>query len=136
MTSLTTSTVTLAWFAATDNVGVTAYDIYQDETMVDSTAQSNMTVTGLTVGSTVTFTVRALDTAGKVSEPSHTLMIVTISDDPSTLPPEPIDIAPPNDETVVSDIYTDTRAADSDRHESRHHRACKGGCHTRASRRG
>ncbi|MFD2550619.1 endonuclease [Bizionia sediminis] len=63
----TNFTIDLNWTAATDNVGVTFYDIYQDGVNRFTTANTNFTVTGLTPSTTYCFTVVATDAAGNTS---------------------------------------------------------------------
>ena len=61
-----TSSVTVSWNAATDDVGVTAYRVTggtRSVTVADTTA----TLTGLAEGTTITLTVVAIDAAGNVS---------------------------------------------------------------------
>ena len=63
-----TSSVTVSWNAATDDVGVTAYRVTggtRSVTVADTTA----TLTGLAEGTTITLTVVAIDAAGNVSAP-------------------------------------------------------------------
>ncbi|MGW3184737.1 glycosyl hydrolase family 18 protein [Kitasatospora sp. NPDC001119] len=78
-TAVGSTDVTLAWNAATDNVRVAAYDVYQGGTLV-------ATVTGSTLGATVgslspstayTFTVKARDAADNVSPASAPLTVTT-----------------------------------------------------------
>lgn len=46
-TGNTATTVDLAWEASTDNVGVTGYDVYRDDTMIDSVSGTSYAATGL-----------------------------------------------------------------------------------------
>lgn len=74
----TTSTSTsLSWSGATDNIGVTGYDVYQDATLLGSTASTTYAVSGLTASTTYTFNVRAKDAAGNVSVNSNTVSVTT-----------------------------------------------------------
>ena len=67
--AVTPYALTLAWTAATDNVGVTGYDVYQDGTKVNASPLTGTTlaVTGLTAGTAYAFSVRAADAAGNQS---------------------------------------------------------------------
>lgn len=68
-TDVTASSVTLSWPAATDNVGVTAYRIYRDGSLITtlgSDARSYL-ATGLSPATSYTFEVRAGDAAGNWS---------------------------------------------------------------------
>ncbi len=75
---------TLSWTAATDNIAVTSYAIYQDGTLIGSSATTTFNVTGLTAASTYGMTVVAKDAAGNTSAPSAALSVATL---PDTQPP-------------------------------------------------
>ncbi|MEM7574634.1 MAG: S8 family serine peptidase [Bacteroidota bacterium] len=71
-TSLTVSNeqdtqVSLSWNASSDNVGVTAYEIFVDGGAIGTTAGTSVNVTGLTACTSYNFGVRALDAAGNAS---------------------------------------------------------------------
>ena len=68
-----TGQVTPTWKASSDNVGVTGYRIYRDGTQVGSVNGTTLTYidTGLARG-TYSYTVRAIDAAGNLSDPSKT----------------------------------------------------------------
>ncbi|WP_422861149.1 fibronectin type III domain-containing protein [Flagellimonas sp. W118] len=71
-------TVDLSWNAATDNVGVTGYNVYQDGTSVATNISSTShQVTGLTASTTYNFTVTALDAAGNQSIASNAVSVTT-----------------------------------------------------------
>ncbi|RJQ78658.1 hypothetical protein D5S17_12685 [Pseudonocardiaceae bacterium YIM PH 21723] len=74
---VTPTTVTLTWPAATDDVGVTGYDVYQGETKVQSTTGLLSTVTGLARKTGYEFTVLARDRAGKSSARSNVVAVTT-----------------------------------------------------------
>ncbi|MES2970894.1 MAG: fibronectin type III domain-containing protein [Patescibacteria group bacterium] len=82
-TGTTTTSISLQWLAATDNVGVKEYRIYQDGTRKTLTSLkgtatgTNFTVTGLKSNTSHTFYVTAVDTAGNESLPSKTLSVKT-----------------------------------------------------------
>ncbi|GEN74518.1 metalloprotease Fpp1 [Chryseobacterium hagamense] len=74
----TTSTATnLSWSGATDNVGVTGYEVYQGSSMIGSTSSTSYTVTGLTPSTTYSFNVKAKDAAGNTSTSSNTVSVTT-----------------------------------------------------------
>jgi len=75
----TTTTTNLAWTAATDNVAVTAYDVYQGATLKATVTTTNYAVTGLTAATAYTFSVRAKDAAGNISVASNTVNVTTLS---------------------------------------------------------
>ena len=82
-TSLTASGTTynstnLSWTAATDNVAVTGYDVYQGATLLGSTTSATTyAVTGLSGSTAYVFTVKAKDAAGNVSAASNTANVTT-----------------------------------------------------------
>ncbi len=71
VTGVTASSVSLAWNASTDNVGVTRYDVLRDGAVVGGGGATSFTVTGLASDTSFTFTVRARDAAGNVSAASN-----------------------------------------------------------------
>ncbi|GAA4591382.1 glycoside hydrolase family 18 chitinase [Planotetraspora phitsanulokensis] len=67
VTGTTTSSVSLAWNASTDNVGVTGYDVYRGGTLLTTVTGTTYTNTGLAAGTAYSYTVRAKDAAGNTS---------------------------------------------------------------------
>ncbi|MGW6458266.1 glycosyl hydrolase family 18 protein, partial [Streptomyces sp. NPDC055078] len=78
-TAKTASTVSLAWNASTDNVGVAAYDIHRNGTRVKTVEApaTTATVDGLSPATAYTFTVTARDTADNSSPASNALAVTT-----------------------------------------------------------
>ncbi|MBC6463380.1 glycosyl hydrolase family 18 protein [Actinomadura sp. HBU206391] len=76
-TGKSASSVSLAWNAATDNVGVTGYDVYQGATRTASVTGTSTTVSGLSASTAYTFTVRARDAAGNASSASNAVSVTT-----------------------------------------------------------
>ena len=71
-TSTYKTKVDLTWTPPTDNVGVTRYRVFRDGSLLDTiAAATTYTDTTVTSGSTHTYTVRALDDAGNVSDASN-----------------------------------------------------------------
>ncbi|OXM51390.1 hypothetical protein CFP71_25385 [Amycolatopsis thailandensis] len=66
----TSTSVSLAWDAATDNVGVTGYDVYNGSALATSVTETGATVTGLSPDTSYSFTVKARDAAGNLSPAS------------------------------------------------------------------
>jgi mannan endo-1,4-beta-mannosidase len=82
--AVTATGATLTWAAATDNVGVTGYDVLRAPgasggafTLVGSTATTTFADTGLTASTTYRYQVRARDAAGNVSAVSATATVTT-----------------------------------------------------------
>ena len=81
-------TATLSWTAATDNVGVTSYDVYRSTiagftpsaaNQVGQTASTSFTDTGVPAGSWF-YKVTAEDAAGNVGEPSASATATVVGD--------------------------------------------------------
>ena len=66
--SVTQTSVTLTWSAATDDVAVTGYDVYRNGTKMASVTDKSYLQGGLVCGSSNWFGVEALDAAGNRSE--------------------------------------------------------------------
>ncbi|MFF5337725.1 carbohydrate binding domain-containing protein [Streptomyces sp. NPDC013181] len=79
-TGTSATSVSLAWDAASDNVGVSGYDVYRDGTLATSVTGTSATVGGLTPSTSYRFTVRAKDRAGNVSPHSATVTATTGKD--------------------------------------------------------
>ena len=77
VTGTTSSSVSLAWNAATDNVGVVGYDVYNGSALAASATGTTATVTRLAPSTAYTFTVRARDGSDNVSPPSNTVAVTT-----------------------------------------------------------
>ncbi|MED7953669.1 carbohydrate binding domain-containing protein [Streptomyces sp. BE303] len=76
-TGKSAASVNLAWDAATDNTGVTGYDVYQGATKVATATGTSTTVGGLAAATAYTFTVKARDAAGNTSGASTALTVTT-----------------------------------------------------------
>lgn len=75
----TQTTTNLSWSGATDNVAVTAYDVYKDGVFFGSTTSTTFAVSGLTASTTYAFTVKAKDAAGNASVASNTVSVTTLA---------------------------------------------------------
>ncbi|WP_230632711.1 fibronectin type III domain-containing protein [Paenibacillus athensensis] len=95
--SKTSSSVSLSWTASTDNVGVTGYDVYSGASLVASTTgATSVTVSGLSAGTSYTFTVKAKDAAGNVSAASSGLTVVTDATADTQAPTAPTGLTSPS----------------------------------------
>ncbi|MFJ3286166.1 carbohydrate binding domain-containing protein [Streptomyces sp. NPDC086669] len=76
-TGKSSTSVSLAWNASTDNVGVTGYDVFRGSAQVLSVSGTSATVGGLSPSTAYTFTVKARDAAGNVSAASNSVSVTT-----------------------------------------------------------
>ncbi|MFF5218070.1 cellulase family glycosylhydrolase [Micromonospora sp. NPDC000442] len=84
-TDVTATAATLSWSAATDDVGVTSYEVLRATgsaaaTVVGTVSGTTYRATGLSASTSYTFTVRARDAAGNVSAASPSLTVTTPAD--------------------------------------------------------
>jgi endo-1,4-beta-D-glucanase Y/chitodextrinase len=86
-TTITDLTVTLAWDPSTDNVGVVGYTIYRDGVQIDTTNQLSYKDENVSPSTTYTYTVKAFDAAGNLSNESNVLTITTNQAYSDTTPP-------------------------------------------------
>ncbi|MFD0677997.1 MULTISPECIES: polysaccharide lyase family 7 protein [unclassified Paenibacillus] len=85
-TAASSSQINLSWTASTDNVGVTAYQVYRGSTLVGSPTATSFSDTGLSASTSYSYTVKAKDAAGNVSTASNTASATTQSGSTPTLP--------------------------------------------------
>ena len=67
--SVTQTALTLRWVAATDNVGVSGYNIYRGGTLLGTTTTLTYPISGLTCGTSSTFTVESREDLHVISPP-------------------------------------------------------------------
>jgi glucose/arabinose dehydrogenase len=77
-TATTADSVTLAWTAATDEVGVTGYTVHNGSDTAVTAIGTTATVYGLAPATAYAFTVTAADAAGNVSAPSDPVPVTTL----------------------------------------------------------
>ena len=77
----TSFSTNLSWTGATDNIGVTEYDVYRGAVLIGTTSSTTFTAIGLSSSTVHSFTVRAKDANGNVSVPSNTVTITTLAPD-------------------------------------------------------
>ena len=87
VTGSTSSTISLSWTASTDNIIVSAYDIYVDGTLKTSSSSNSITVTGLNPSTTYSFYVKAKDAAGNLSTQSNSVNGTTTASSGGETPP-------------------------------------------------
>ncbi|MFE6225841.1 discoidin domain-containing protein [Streptomyces sp. NPDC057854] len=76
-TGTTADSASLAWNAATDDVGVTGYEVYRGTTLTATVSGTTYTDTGLAAATPYSYTVRARDAAGNRSAASTPLTVTT-----------------------------------------------------------
>ena len=84
--NISETSLLLNWNEAIDNIGVVAYNVYQDGSFVTTVTTSDYLVTNLTSGTTYSFYVVARDAAGNMSSNSNTLEVTTFETNPPTIP--------------------------------------------------
>ena len=76
-TNVTETTLDLNWSAATDNVGVVGYDVYQGTSLLGTVTGTSASITGLTADTAYSFSVRAKDAEANVSASSNVVNVTT-----------------------------------------------------------
>lgn len=98
----TDRTISLTWGAATDNVGVVEYEVYNGLIRIATAATNSATLKGLRPSTTYNLTVKARDEAWNFSAPSNAIKVTTAADTDRTPPTAPTGLA--------LGAITDTRA--------------------------
>jgi chitodextrinase len=78
--SQTDTTISLSWNAATDNIGVTGYNIYRNGVLITSTTGTSYVDSGLNVSTAYIYQVQAYDASANDSTLSAPLNVSTIAD--------------------------------------------------------
>ncbi len=65
----------LTWNAATDNVGVTEYQVWLGDSNLRAVTALSLAITGMVKGRTYTFRIKAVDAAGNVSNFSNSVVV-------------------------------------------------------------
>ncbi|SOS55578.1 M4 family metallopeptidase [Tenacibaculum finnmarkense] len=73
------TSVTLNWSAATDNVAVTGYNVYQGATKLGTTTNISTDITSLSPATSYTFSVKAIDAVANESEASNVINVTTLA---------------------------------------------------------
>src|SRR6266480_1905741 len=85
--AVSSSQINLSWTAATDNVGVTGYNVYRGGTQIATLGVvTTFQNTGLTASTNYSYTVRAFDAAGNVSGQSMAASATTRAPGTGTVP--------------------------------------------------
>jgi len=105
--NVTETSVDLNWDASSDNVGVDHYTVFQDGSSIGTTANTSYSVTGLNASTTYTFTVKAEDAAGNVSQASNAIDVTTASGEDTEAPTAPTNLASSNVTETSVDLSWD-----------------------------
>ena len=106
--SNTETTISLSWTAATDNIGVTGYDVYVNGTKnnANNLTALTYTISGLTAATSYSIEVRAKDQAANTT-PSNTLIVTTAAVVPDTqAPTSPVLSSPSQTQTSINLSWT------------------------------
>jgi chitodextrinase len=110
MTGATESSISLAWNASTDNVGVAGYRLYQNGTAVAATTQTSYTYTGLACGTSYTLALEAFDAARNVSNKEEATTIRSTTACPSSGSTSP---APSTSPDGPASVFVATNGSDA-----------------------
>ena len=98
--NIATTSLTLTWTASTDNIEVTAYEVYMNGLLKTTVATPSTSITGLTENTSYSFYVKAKDLAGNSSSNSSTINLTTL---------QFFDIIPPtNPSSITNSAKTTT----------------------------
>ncbi|MEX0931441.1 MAG: fibronectin type III domain-containing protein [Candidatus Paceibacterota bacterium] len=78
-TGVSTSQIDVTWDASTDNVGVTGYHLYRDDTLIATTTATLYNDIGLATSTSYAYSVSAFDAVGNESATSSIAVGVTLS---------------------------------------------------------
>lgn len=73
----TSNSVSLTWNAATDNVGLSSYDVYMNGNLKSNVNTTSTIITGLNPSTSYQFYIKAKDAAGNISANSSTVSATT-----------------------------------------------------------
>ncbi|MEH7085785.1 glycosyl hydrolase family 18 protein [Neobacillus drentensis] len=99
-TNITDTSISLAWNQSTDNIGVTGYDIYQDNRYIGNVTSTQYVANNLSPNSSYRFFIKARDARGNLSNASNTIQV-------TTNPKASLDQPPQVSEIQVSPIGSD-----------------------------
>ncbi len=109
---VTATKVPLTWSASSDDQGVAGYRVFRGGTQVGEVAGTSFTDTTVAASTTYTYTVRAFDGAGNVSEPSNQVTVTTPAA-ADTTPPTVSMTAPAPGATVTGTANLTATASDA-----------------------
>jgi endonuclease I len=80
----TSNSITLNWTASTDNIGISAYDVYMNGLLKTTVTATTATISGLAPTTAYSFYVIARDTSNNPSPQSNTVSATTLAGVPGT----------------------------------------------------
>lgn len=101
--NITANSVDLSWDVATDNIGVTEYEVYQDAGLVATIPTTSYQVTGLSPLTSYDFYIIAKDAAGNSSPQSNTVNVLTLAPDTED-PTIPLNLTASNITSTTVDL--------------------------------
>jgi chitodextrinase len=104
-TATSSTTASLSWSAATDNVGVLGYRIYRNGAEVGTSSTTSFSDTGLSPSTSYSYSVVAFDAAGNTSSTSPSAIVTT---PPGSQP----DTQPPSAPASLSAVATGSTSVD------------------------
>jgi chitodextrinase len=111
VTSTTNSSISLAWTETNNADPAASYKVYEGTTVVGTSTTTGATISGLTAGSTHTYTVTALDASN--AESAHSTSATGTTTNPTTTPAPPTGLAVTGTTTTsISLAWTETNNAD------------------------
>jgi chitodextrinase len=111
VSQMTTTGFRVQWTAATDNVGVTAYNVYQNGKYVKTVTETGYTFSGLLANTAYSITVLAMDAAKNRSLLSDALLVQTVAGADTAAPSVPLGVLA---SSVTSGSFKVTWTAASD----------------------
>jgi chitodextrinase len=109
--TVTPTQVPLSWTASTDDQGVAGYRVFRGASQVGEPSGTSFTDTNVVANTTYTYTVKAFDSAGNISEASEPLTVTTPQGD--TTPPS-VSMSSPEEGATVSGSGVSLAATASD----------------------
>jgi glucose/arabinose dehydrogenase/PKD repeat protein len=109
---VSSSQINLSWTTSTDNVGVAGYKVYRNGTLVGTPGTTLFQDTGLTAGTTYSYTVAAYDGAGNTSAQSTAVSATTLTSPPDNTPPTVSLTSPTAGSTVQGAVTLSASASD------------------------
>jgi chitodextrinase len=95
-TATSASSVLISWTASTDNLGVTGYEIYRNNTLLSTTTSTSYSNLNLIPRTTYLYRVCAYDAAGNRSTSSNNVSVTTLASSDTISPSVPASLTPSN----------------------------------------